>query len=51
MQEERSGGGGMILVEMGSEKERRKVLENKDKLKSGKIWIEKHLPWGGGEEW
>lgn len=37
--------GSMILVEVGSEKERRKVLENKDKLKSGEIWIEKHLPW------
>lgn len=21
-------------------------MENKDKLKSGEIWIEKHLPWG-----
>lgn len=35
----------MILVKIASEKEKRGVLENKEELRGGDIWIEKDLTW------
>lgn len=37
--------GSMVLVEVGSKKERRNVLESKSKLKGEEIWIEGDLTW------
>lgn len=37
--------GGMAVVRLGSAEEKRRVMENKKKLKGGKIWIDEDLSW------
>jgi len=39
------GRGGILIVKMDSEEEKRKILQNKWRLKGEEVWIEKDLTW------
>lgn len=36
---------GMAVAELGSAEERKRMMDNKRKLKGGKVWIEQDLTW------
>jgi len=39
------GGGGMVVVKIGSEEEKRGIMQNKWRLKEEEVWIEEDLIW------
>lgn len=42
--------GNMVMVKVGSEDEKRRIMQSKWKLKGKDIWVEKNLTWGGEED-
>jgi len=39
------GGGGMVIVKIGSEEEKKGIMQNKWRLKGEEVWIEEDLTW------